>query len=73
MEVNQIDANGVSAEWQNHSEADDDKVILYFKGGGFTAGSVKNHRCITFPIARLCKTKMLSIDYRLAPEHIFPA
>ena len=68
-----VDANGVPAEWQDCGTPTMDKVILYFNGGGFITGSVKSHRCMTFPIARLCNARVLGVDYRLAPEHPFPA
>ena len=68
-----VDAGGVSAEWQDCSEPDMDKVILYFHGGGYVSGSIKSHRCMTLPIGRVCNARILSVDYRLAPEHPFPA
>lgn len=71
--VTHVDVNGVPAEWQDCGSPDMDKVILYIHGGSFVSGSAKNHRILTFPIGRLSRTRVLSIDYRLAPEHPFPA
>ena len=68
-----VDANGVSAEWQDCGAPNRETVILYFHGGSFIAGSARNHRIMTFEIGRMCKTRLLSVDYRLAPEHPFPA
>jgi acetyl esterase/lipase len=73
VEVTSVDANGVSVEWQDCGVPDPDKVILYFHGGSFISGSARNHRIMTFEIGRLCKTRILSVDYRLAPEYPFPA
>ncbi len=73
IECTEVDAGGVPAEWQDCSDPDMDKVILYFHGGGYMAGSIKDHRCMTFQIGRLCRTRVLSVDYRLAPEYPYPA
>ena len=67
------DIEGISAEWQDCSNPVMDKVILYFHGGGYITGSVKNHRTMTIPIGRACNARILSVDYRLAPEHPYPA
>ncbi|MGY5874821.1 MAG: alpha/beta hydrolase [Candidatus Thorarchaeota archaeon] len=69
----QVDAGGVSVEWQDCSNPARDKIILYFHGGGYIMGSIKSHRYMTFPIGRVCNTRILSVGYRLAPEHPYPA
>jgi acetyl esterase/lipase len=48
-------------------------VLLYLHGGGFVAGSAANHRPLTAALARLTARRVFSLDYRLAPEHRFPA
>lgn len=48
-------------------------VILYFHGGGYVACSAANHRAITAALAHLSRHRVFSLDYRLAPEHRFPA
>jgi monoterpene epsilon-lactone hydrolase len=48
-------------------------VILYVHGGGFVACSAASHRPITEALARFARCRVLSVDYRLAPEHRFPA
>ncbi len=68
-----VDANGVAAEWVSVPGSEPSRVILYFHGGGYTIGSAETHRDL---VARLCCTagaRALSVDYRLAPEHRFPA
>jgi len=73
VEIEEIDAEGVPAEWQIVPGAVDDKVILYFHGGGMVLMSPKTHRALTIKIAELTKMRVLSVEYRLAPEHPFPA
>jgi len=68
-----IDAVGVPAEWISVPESIDDHVVLYFHGGGYISGSINSHREYCVRIARASKTRVLLIDYRLAPEHRFPA
>jgi acetyl esterase/lipase len=50
-----------------------DRVVLFFHGGGFTVGSTKDHLDLCEKISHSAGCRVLSIDYRLAPEHIFPA
>lgn len=48
-------------------------VILYFHAGGYVACSAATDRPITAALARLARRAVFSADYRLAPEHRFPA
>ncbi|MCJ1886063.1 alpha/beta hydrolase [Pseudomonas sp. LA21] len=48
-------------------------VILYLHGGAYLVGSPATHRAITANLARLCQAEVWALDYRLAPEHPFPA
>jgi acetyl esterase/lipase len=48
-------------------------VVLYLHGGGYVACSPASHRPITARLARLTGRRVLALDYRLAPEHRFPA
>ena len=73
VKINEIDAGGVPAEWQIVPGAMDDKVILYLHGGGYVLMSPKTHRLLTIEIAKITKMRVLSVDYRLAPEHPYPA
>lgn len=47
-------------------------VLLYLHGGGFTVGSVATHACLCRHLAHLAHVAVISVDYRLAPEHKFP-
>jgi acetyl esterase/lipase len=68
-----VSASGVKGEWIASPGAADDKAILYFHGGGFRLGSVASHRDLIGRIAQASGCRVLAIDYRLAPEHRFPA
>ncbi|MBA2340033.1 MAG: alpha/beta hydrolase [Pyrinomonadaceae bacterium] len=48
-------------------------IILYVHGGGYVSCSAATHRPITAALARLSRRRVFSINYRLAPEHRFPA
>ena len=47
-------------------------VLLYFHGGGFTVGSPETHEVLCKHLAHLAHCAVVSLDYRLAPEHTFP-
>jgi acetyl esterase/lipase len=47
--------------------------VLYLHGGGYVAGSSTLYRHITWRFAAAARTKLIAIDYRLAPENLFPA
>jgi acetyl esterase/lipase len=67
-----VSVGGIDGEWIAANNAQHDKTILYFHGGGFRLGSVASHREL---IARIAKStcRALAINYRLAPEYRFPA
>lgn len=48
-------------------------VMVYFHGGGFAVGSIASHENVTRRIARDAQVVVVSVDYRLAPEHPYPA
>ncbi|MEE4250143.1 MAG: alpha/beta hydrolase [Alcanivoracaceae bacterium] len=49
------------------------QAILYLHGGAYCVGSAATHRAITSHLAREASASVFAIDYRLAPEHPFPA
>ena len=63
---------GINAEWQRTEGESKDKVCLFFHGGGWILGSSHDHRLLSVSIAKSAGIPVLSIDYRLAPEHPFP-
>lgn len=50
-----------------------DRVILYLHGGGYVAGSCRTHRRVTAALAQYDSARVIALDYRLAPEHPYPA
>lgn len=53
--------------------ANQDKIVMYIHGGGFISGTCQTHRMHVIKFVKVCGAKMLLFDYRLAPEHPFPA
>jgi epsilon-lactone hydrolase len=68
-----VTAGGVDGEWISPANAPKDKAALYFHGGGFRIGSVTSHRDLIAQVAVVSGCRVLAINYRLAPEHRFPA
>ena len=66
-------ADGVAAAWIRAPGARMDKVALYFHGGGFRVGSLRSHRDLMARVSAASGCSVLGVDYRLAPEHRFPA
>ena len=73
VKIEKINVNGIPAEWQIVPGADKSRVLLYFHGGGWIMGSPNTCRLLTTELAKATKMYVLSVDYRLAPEHPFPA
>ncbi|MGY3696494.1 monoterpene epsilon-lactone hydrolase [Bradyrhizobium sp. USDA 3240] len=71
--IEPVSAGGVDGEWLAPSGSSRDKAVLYFHGGGFRIGSVVSHRDLAARIADASGCRVLSINYRLAPEYRFPA
>jgi acetyl esterase len=68
-----VDAGGVKADRIATSASRHDRHILYLHGGSYVAGWPGLYRDLTWRLAALCRARVLCIDYRLAPEHPFPA
>lgn len=73
IEVQRMDAAGMVAEWLIPAGADREKVVLYVHGGGYVSGSCSDHRSVVAKLARYSGISHLLYEYRLAPEHPFPA
>jgi acetyl esterase/lipase len=71
--VEKLSAGGVPAEWTATPGADTDSVVLFLHGGGYAIGSLDSHRHMVSEMGRACGMRALALDYRLAPEHPFPA
>ena len=70
---NRVNAGGVTAEWVTAEGTTDSRVVLYFHGGGYIIGSPRTHRAMLAELSKSSAARVLALDYRLAPEHTFPA
>ncbi len=73
IEIKSITLDKISADWVIPPNPIKDYVILYLHGGGWILGSPLTCRKLNSAIAKATSIKILSIDYRLAPEHPFPS
>ncbi|MET0885953.1 MAG: alpha/beta hydrolase [Mycetocola sp.] len=73
IEVRRERIGGVEVEWVTAPGGHSDRVLLVIHGGGFRFGSLSSHRRLLSHLARRTGWSTLGIDYRLAPEHPFPA
>lgn len=64
---------GRPAAWIQADGASADRTLLYLHGGGYCVGSLKSHRGLATDLSRAAGVRVLLLDYRLAPEHPFPA
>jgi len=64
-----VSAAGVKAEWVLAPNVDTSRRLLYIHGGAYTMGSPKSHRRLTSKFSEVANAAVLSIDYRLMPEH----
>jgi monoterpene epsilon-lactone hydrolase len=69
----EVDAGGRPAMWCNPIGAADDRVILYTHGGGFVSNTMHSHRKLAGHLAKAAGVRALVLEYRLAPEHPYPA
>jgi phosphinothricin tripeptide acetyl hydrolase len=73
VKVERVNAPTASAEWLRPPSAAPGRVLLYLHGGGYVIGSPRSHRHLAAAIAGAAGASALLLDYRLAPEHPFPA
>jgi acetyl esterase/lipase len=72
-QASKINAGGVTAELIATPASRPDRHVLYLHGGGYVTGSLGLYRHFIWRIAAAARARVLAIDYRLAPEHPFPA
>ena len=72
IEIKSIMLDKIPAEWVVPSDPIKDHVILYLHGGGWIMGSPLTCRRLNAAIAEATKIRILSLDYRLSPEHPYP-
>lgn len=64
---------GRPAEWLRPEGSERGSVLLYLHGGGYCIGSLDTHRNLMGRLALATGSSVCGVDYRLAPEHPFPA
>jgi monoterpene epsilon-lactone hydrolase len=73
IEFEPTNAGGVPAEWSRAPRADTARALLFLHGGGYCSGSLASHRTMAAEAGRAAGIRTLALEYRLAPEHPFPA
>ena len=69
-----VEIGGIHGEWVRVGRAHNRRqIILYCHGGGYSTGSCVYARTITAKLAKITLREVLAFDYRLAPEHPYPA
>src|SRR5690349_10572897 len=69
----EVDAGGVPGIWCIPQDADPDRALLHFHNGGSVVASMYSDRKAAAHIAKAAGVRSLVIDFRLAPEHPYPA
>ncbi|MFN4163457.1 MAG: alpha/beta hydrolase [Ferrovibrio sp.] len=67
------DGEWLRGEWLRPEQPRRGRALLYLHGGGYICGAPRTHRAITARLAKRLGVAVFSLDYRLAPEHPFPA
>jgi acetyl esterase/lipase len=68
-----IDNGNLYGYWISAPGSRPDRIVLFFHGGGFMEGSTADHTGLILRLAKAAEARVFSVDYRLAPEHPFPA
>jgi len=63
----------LKGEWVRFAHSSPNRLIIYFHGGGYVAGSPQTHRALIARLALASESTVFALDYRLAPEFAFPA
>src|SRR5207244_8984400 len=71
--VGSVDVDGIPAAWMYPPDAETERVVLYLHGGFYMLGSPKSHRDLVARLSSAAGVRSLLLDYRLAPDHAFPA
>jgi monoterpene epsilon-lactone hydrolase len=71
--VREATAGGVPAHWLTAPGADANRVLLFLHGGGYEFGSLRSDGELAARLGRASRMRVLFPEYRLAPEHPFPA
>lgn len=70
---NDFERNGIAHCHISAPDVRNDRGVLYLHGGGYVLGSIDTHAELMARVAASCRAPVLGVDYRLAPEHPYPA
>src|SRR5271168_3892089 len=73
VKLTAVDLGGLAGEWSIAPRSDPARVLMFFHGGGYCSGSIISHRRMVTEAGRAAGARTLAVNYRLAPEHAFPA
>lgn len=68
-----VECGGVPCEWVFRDQQPQDKVLLYLHGGSWTFGNLSTARPVSVLLTGLSGIPVLTAEYRLSPEHPYPA
>lgn len=72
-EIRDVSAGGVPSRLYRPNANSDLGLLVYYHGGGWVIGGLDSHDAVCRSLANRMGHAVLSVDYRLAPEHVFPA
>ena len=73
VQIRDAGIDGISAQWIEQSDTSNQGVLLYLHGGAYCLGSVRIHSDLIARLVCATKSRVLALDYRLAPEYPYPA
>lgn len=73
IKIEPADIDGVPGEWSIAPGSSASRILMFFHGGGYCSGSILSHRRLVTEAGRAAGVRTLALNYRLAPEHPFPA
>ncbi len=65
--------DAIEAYWLHPANATDGRALIYLHGGGYILGSAKTNLVLPIRVSEAAQISVLTVEYRLAPEHPFPA
>ena len=71
--IESLQVGGLEAKWISVGSIKNDSAVLYLHGGAYNIGSLNTHRDLAARISKAGNVRVLLINYRLAPEHAYPA
>jgi monoterpene epsilon-lactone hydrolase len=73
VRIGEVTAGGAPAHWLASPGADADRVLMFLHGGGYELGSLRSDGELAARLGRASGMRVLFPEYRLSPEHPFPA